>query len=232
MGGTGSGLSSGKPTIESADCVVLPATIIRHLVNLRAPILINWVTLGGRVFPIECAFEATDSGTASLHLAYSSRTLDLALSTSTMDLVTIPQRFGGVRWWFLCPFTGRQVHKLYLPRGAREFRSRQAYGLMYASQRESPMEKHVHKARRLRRRLGDQCTELHGPIPLKPKWMRWRTYDACVHAIQASESAWIGHCLKTLPKALREQMQREPTLDKAARQSPSHAIQRCARNFG
>ena len=37
------------------------------------------------------------------------------------------QPFGGRRWWFICPRTGRRVLKLHKPSGALTFASRQAY---------------------------------------------------------------------------------------------------------
>ena len=35
-----------------------------------------------------------------------------------IELATTPQPFGGRRWWFICPQTGRRAAKLYLPNGA------------------------------------------------------------------------------------------------------------------
>ncbi|MDZ4775155.1 MAG: hypothetical protein SGJ23_00035 [Alphaproteobacteria bacterium] len=55
----------------------------------------------------------------------------------TVRLVASTPRFGGVRWWFVCPVTGRRVRALYLPPGARMFASRHAYTLTYQSRRES-----------------------------------------------------------------------------------------------
>lgn len=51
-------------------------------------------------------------------------------------LVSTVPTYGGRRWWFQCPRTGRRTTKLYLPNGGWHFRSRQAYGLGYACQRE------------------------------------------------------------------------------------------------
>jgi hypothetical protein len=51
--------------------------------------------------------------------------------------------FGGLRWWFICPLVRRdggpprRVAKLYLPPGAKYFRSREGYGLTYTSCQES-----------------------------------------------------------------------------------------------
>jgi len=52
-----------------------------------------------------------------------------------LGLTTTPQPFGGQRWWFICPRTGRRTAKLYLPDGALTFASRQAYRLAYQCQR-------------------------------------------------------------------------------------------------
>src|SRR5262249_11456949 len=52
-------------------------------------------------------------------------------------IVSTRPPFGGLRWWFLCPRLNHRVRKLYLPLGGRHFRSRQAYGLVYPSQRET-----------------------------------------------------------------------------------------------
>jgi hypothetical protein len=55
---------------------------------------------------------------------------------------TVP-RFGGLRWWFICPLTadgrlcGRRVGKLYLPPRASYFGCRHCYDLSYTSRQQS-----------------------------------------------------------------------------------------------
>lgn len=46
-------------------------------------------------------------------------------------------RFGGVRLWFVCPFTGDRARVLYLPPGGDRFAGRRAWRLTYRSRRES-----------------------------------------------------------------------------------------------
>src|SRR5262245_58476814 len=54
-------------------------------------------------------------------------------------LVTTRPRFGGLRWWFVCPLVvngrpcGRRVGKLYLPPGGRYFGCRGCHRLTYHS---------------------------------------------------------------------------------------------------
>jgi hypothetical protein len=58
-------------------------------------------------------------------------------------LVTTRPRFGGIRWWFVCPLVtngvacGRRVGKLYLPPGGRYYGCRHCYRLTYTSCQES-----------------------------------------------------------------------------------------------
>lgn len=93
-----------------------------------------------------------------------------------VEMAATPMRFGGVRWWWRCPFYGELTPYLYLPLGAVQFRSRRAYRLPYTSQRSSPMERARRKLRRECVKLGG-TTDLTAPLPDKPKWMRWATYD-------------------------------------------------------
>jgi hypothetical protein len=71
-----------------------------------------------------------------------------------IQIETTPQPFGGRRWWFVCPRTGRKAAKLYLPNGASTFASRQAYRLAYRSQRETPYDRALRRAFKLRGKLG------------------------------------------------------------------------------
>jgi hypothetical protein len=70
-----------------------------------------------------------------------------------IQLETTPQPFGGRRWWFVCPRTGRRAAKLYLPTGAFTFASLLAYRLAYRSQRETTHARAFRRAFRLRGKL-------------------------------------------------------------------------------
>lgn len=60
-----------------------------------------------------------------------------------VGLTTTRLRFGGVRWWFICPLVvngrpcGRRVAKLYLPPHGRYFGCRHCHDLTYTSCQES-----------------------------------------------------------------------------------------------
>ena len=54
--------------------------------------------------------------------------------TQTVQLVSRRMRFGGNRWYFVCPQTKRLCCKLILPSGAKAFASVKGWGLPYRSQ--------------------------------------------------------------------------------------------------
>lgn len=52
----------------------------------------------------------------------------------TVQLVSRSMRFGGKRWYFVCPQTKRLCSKLILPPGGKAFASVKGWGLSYRSQ--------------------------------------------------------------------------------------------------
>jgi hypothetical protein len=95
-------------------------------------------------------------------------------------LVARPRHFGGVQWYFVCPYLNRRCTVLWMPPGARSFSCRQRYGrsVAYASQFLDP-DNRAHRGKskikaklcRIGRFDPDECD-----FPPKPKWMRWSTY--------------------------------------------------------
>jgi hypothetical protein len=61
-----------------------------------------------------------------------------------ISLTTTRPRFGGMRWWFVCPVNGERVGRLYLPPGASQFASRRAHGLALRARPKASM--HVLRA--------------------------------------------------------------------------------------
>ena len=71
-----------------------------------------------------------------------------------ISLVTVRHPGGGRRWCFVCPAQGWRVRKLYLPAGARHFRSRQACDLAYETEHLDDHERAWRRVRKCRRQLG------------------------------------------------------------------------------
>jgi hypothetical protein len=189
MGGRGSGRKSGRPTVESA-----------WRFDIDAVVRAGAIKLGGYVegtlklpsyddeLAIEFQSSATNPRNSWLRLRYAIRDHGTGEQQQIDDKISLTAtclRFGGHRWWFVCPNENRRVRMLYLPRGARRFRSRGAYRLAYASQRETVHDRATRRAQKLCRRLGDD--PMNGHYPEKPPRMRWATYDRLLNKLIAAD---------------------------------------------
>lgn len=191
MGGLGSGRVAWRPTVESTGALALDVlAVMRPYVRaLRGQTLARDVTFPP--FPWQwsrhgepwCEVELTltvvaGARWASLRLRYDVEHYSAATGPQdySVALETTTPPFGGRRWWFLCPATGRRCRKLFLPNGGRRFLSRRAYGLGYRSQQAGRVERMQARIGKLCRRLGGEWSVSPADLPPKPKWMRWATY--------------------------------------------------------
>lgn len=111
---------------------------------------------------------------------------------SRIDLMSSQLNYGGKRWWFRCPVSGRRVAKLYAPPQSALFASRQAHGLGYRTQRMVAYQRAQAKVRRVQRRLGGSAS-LTVPFPPRPKGMWWTTYARLrTQAIEAQVASLQG----------------------------------------
>jgi hypothetical protein len=108
-----------------------------------------------------------------------------------VTLTTSPQPFGGRRWFFICPRTGRNATKLHLPPGADAFASRKAYGLGYRSQRESPRDRSLSRVFALRGKIGGDSGI--GDYIIKRKGMHTRTFKRAMEKVYAAEKIVDAH---------------------------------------
>jgi hypothetical protein len=178
MGGYGSGRHCGRPTSEAtASYIINMARFTRA--GLKPGILGRaTIQFEDGDFPVEVTVDTRDVADAHFLLTHGTREWgDEDRVTYRINLATTRPQYGGLRWWFVCPRTGRRTPKLFLPYGGRYFRSRRAYGLGYASQRETRLDRLMRKARKLHRLAGGGPDDYWEVPPLKPKWMRWRTYE-------------------------------------------------------
>jgi hypothetical protein len=119
-------------------------------------------------------------------------------------VATVPCHFGGVRWHWICPETGRNVRYLYLPNGGTRFLSRGAYKLRWASTCATALEKSHMRLARLAAKLGAEYQGFTREPPPKPKWMRWATYDRLAAEWEAAagrhDTAWLAGARRTLAR--------------------------------
>ncbi len=149
MGGYGSGRWGGRPTVENSLTLNLSRLFKSGWLKARASTrgTLRWPAawIGDEMSPwISKVAWARQSG--YMHLRWTStdqRTGEKRECENHIALTTRPQPFGGRRWWFICPRTGRLASRLHLPCGAHTFACRRAYRLGYRSQRQTPRDRAV-----------------------------------------------------------------------------------------
>jgi hypothetical protein len=144
MGGSGSGFQgTRKATVEDGLTLSMKALLDKEAFQPGRLTAGTWSWLYPGSAPhasITYRADLRDSDHAWCELRYAVRGEPV---TQHIGLTVTRPRFGGVRWWFLCPLPRkgggeqRRAAKLHLPPGARYFGSREAYGLTYTSCRES-----------------------------------------------------------------------------------------------
>jgi len=172
-----------RPHIESATCLD-----VRRMLKLGA-LVPNRETRGSwqwtngdgeKVASVNYHATLTD-GAGLLVLDYTHRERDTGECqpvTCRIALESLPCHYGGRRWYARCPYSQRLAVRLYKWNGIAQFCHRDAIKPRptYASQRVSGAERIMDQRWALRRKLGDEYSDLFSQ-PFKPKWMRWRTFD-------------------------------------------------------
>ncbi len=84
--------------------------------------------------------------------------------------------FGGQRVYFRCGRCSRRACILYFARGG--WACRRCHRLAHWTEALAPRQRRVRWLVRLRERMGQPAGgSAVGPLPDKPKWMRWHTYE-------------------------------------------------------
>jgi hypothetical protein len=193
MGGYGSGRYGGRPTSEACASLVLQTKTflragLRFGVKGTATITFE---CDGDPFPVAVTIDTTNRHFPFLQFCHQRRCHPTLQEEYQIALLTTPQRYGGQRWWFECPRTGKRAVKLFLPLGGHRFWSRHAYGLGYASQREDHMGRAQRQAIKVYKALRGDGHWMDGS-PAKPKWMRWRTYDRLADKLEYYNARFDG----------------------------------------
>jgi hypothetical protein len=178
MGGFGSGRQGGRATVERGLMLdinrllqyrdILPGS------HVSGDLTWSYVHSGEKVASVgyeACMLDRTASW-VRLHYNANGKPEDYRV-----QLVASHCNYGGVRWWWVCPVSGRRAVKLYLPPGATVFAARQTYRLPYRSQREAPIDRTHARQRRLYSKLGGEYDHYEQPPPARPTGMHRKTYE-------------------------------------------------------
>lgn len=199
MGGHFSGRRDGRPVGEDGWKFDLSHSIRHGLIlpGRHVSGTMTWTSTRTGEVTASIGYEANliDSAAAWVRLHYANTTPSTGAKTPhdyRVQLNTTRPHYGGVRWWLVCPLSGRRARVLYLPgSGDAVFASRQALGLAYRSQRKTAEDRAIGRSLKAREKLGVQDQSLlEMPSCPRPKWMRRRTYQRLVgmihecHAVQ------------------------------------------------
>lgn len=224
MGGFGSGRLGWRATVEGCRSLRLDVNRITRDVRgklrdvpegarlIAGPIIWTW-TASGEAEPRARALVTLTldhwRGSARLQFDVDHPSRPTGPQDQTVQMETTPCPFGGRRWWWLCPATGRRCTTLYLPNGGTLFlsRGRGAYRLAYASQKESEMERSHARLARLHRKMGGDYAYADDPPPCRPKWMRRHTYNRLVADWEAQmdrhDEIWMAGAERLLGRVPR-----------------------------
>lgn len=186
MGGYGSGREGWLPIVEDGLRVDLRSLRRKGYLEERLydPVRLEWSRGGDTFASIQCLVNTTDQD-PWLRLVYAvTRSGERINVDERLELVRFQQPFGGHRWYVVCPQTGSRCQCLYCPPGAIHFRSRKAFRcrLQYRSQGLTPAFRMLERANKIAERVAtllppEERCNTRAMFPVKPKWMRWRTYD-------------------------------------------------------
>jgi hypothetical protein len=183
MGGYGSGRWGGHPTAEATNSYVLSMKSFR---GLHSGLCGSTTFSYADDFEVRIGIDTRTNHPGCIRLAHWSRDDREDWLDYPVALAITPQPFGGYRWWFL--WRAERVTKLFLPLGGREFRSRAAYRLGYASQRESAGDRAHRRLARVSAALGQPYGGLLDGCPPRPKGMWSSTYQRWQERWDVSET--------------------------------------------
>lgn len=169
-----------RPHIESALCLSVRSLLKGGALVANAVTSGSWQWSrdGKQVSSIGYAANLT-SESGELRLTYTWKKDDTPQDVMcTIRLSSVALQYGGRRWYMHCPCTGKRVLKLYKFGGLERFCSRTAVRPLptYASQRTSGSDRINAQRWAIRRKLGDNLSDLFGE-PCKPKRMHWSTFQ-------------------------------------------------------
>jgi hypothetical protein len=205
MGGYFSGRHDGGPVVENGWKLDLAHCIRQGMIFPGRHVFgsMNWTLTRTGEVTCRIGYEANLINPASawvrLYYTTTKRSTGAKIDSDyRVRLETTRPNYGGVRWWFVCPLSGRRARVLYLPPIAgTPFASRQALGLAYHSQRATADNRAIERSLKARQKLGITDTNmLDMPWCPKPKWMRRRTHARLVGVIRECHQHQIDYMVR------------------------------------
>lgn len=131
MGSSSSGWYRGRrTTVEDGITLSLSALKRLGLLEHGKSGMVTWNQAGRTVAMVGVITDLREDS-AAVHLIMKRK--DGSDWRQTIRLVSTVPTFGGMKWWLVCPRTGKRCRVVHWPPGASRFASREAYGLGYRS---------------------------------------------------------------------------------------------------
>lgn len=184
MGGFGSGGHNKRRAHLEGYRRISVGYLRRHrLLRLGARSTLSWTNgFGERTGSISVI-----GGETFVTLSYSVRRDETEAWRQVEDrvaLTRVPKPFGGEQLYFRCPRCCRRVMELAL--GSGGFRCRTCLGLVHASSQESPTDRAMRRASKLKQKLGAEPGI--DSLYRRPRHMRRATFEKIDARIQAAEA--------------------------------------------
>lgn len=178
MGGYGSGRHGGRPTADTS--LRIDAAWLVRTGHARpgatAGGTLTWSRNGEPYASVGYTADMSDPDAGELRLSYKRGSgADAEQVRQTIRFDWTEPHYGGRRWSFICPYSGRRSRKLYLPPGGDRFAGSAAWRLPYASQRVEHSQRPFDAMFRIQKKLG--CDEGWDAGLFRPKGMHRRTFE-------------------------------------------------------
>ena len=202
MGGFNSGKHGGKRTTTDMQALDVRNVQRDGLLRLGRSFGLSWTRGGETIASINIR---VDTGGVTLDYRNRPNGGEWQAMNYPVRLAWTACHYGGQRAWWLCPAVGcgRRVAVLF---GGPVFACRHCQRLVYKCQRETPNDRCIRRADKLRDRLGWVAGIVHGTGD-KPKGMHWQTFwrmqashDAHVMQALAGTSAKLGLTMARLDR--------------------------------
>lgn len=189
MGGFGSGNYchwGGKLTLNDCRCLDINRMVKLDAIQeqcFKAGGIWAWVDreTGEELSKIGYECNTLDLNNSYLRLSYKFTDTDQSFDYKIRLVRTFP-RYGGIRFWFICPERGKRVGKLYLVPSDGRFVSRHVYKLSYASQMRGKLNRAIDKKWKIMSKVDGIS------YPERPKGMHQKTFDKiCTKFIKQDE---------------------------------------------
>lgn len=135
--------------------------------------VVNWRTRGVLLRPAHVTADLRNVRASRITATWHDS--DGLPETQSIAIERVPCRFGGWRYYFICPRLGRRCEVMPLLDG--EFASREAHAITYASQSEGELDRAYRRRDKLRGRL-DGANGLRMPTGAKRKRLAGKWHEA------------------------------------------------------